>query len=160
MFERPTILLNISSVKKQDVCQFKQHKHFNFAHSSLNFLLTSQIDRQAQSLKEYGLGIPRNDWYVICSPWWGLLSLPYDSEWLEMSTQTLGNWCNLYFNSLLSTSEFRYLGGFSFLHIQPSNCSPCHSYCVNKTQLFHAKPLLNANHLEAGKETNVNYLHL
>lgn len=62
-FERPATSLNISQVKEQDVCHFRQHKHFNLAHTSPNFLwtlLTSQIDRPAQSLKEYGLGILRN----------------------------------------------------------------------------------------------------
>lgn len=74
--------------------------------------------------------------------------------------RSLGNRGNLGFNAPLSTSRLRFLDGFSFLHIRPSNRPPCHSYTANNKQRFCAKLSLNANHGKTGKEATANYLHL
>lgn len=105
------------------------------------------------------LGHPvKCSWCVIRTPWWGSVQLVI---WFGMTGNVNSNHgrADATFVLTFCTFTFRYLGGFSFLHKQPSRCSPCHACYANKNQRFCAKYFMNSNNWKTGKEADVKYLH-
>lgn len=85
------------------------------------------------------LGHPvKCSWCVIHTPWWGSVQLVIRLGMTGNVNSNHGR-ADATFALTFCTFTFRYLGGFSFLHKQPSRCSPCHACYANKNQQFCAK---------------------